>query len=550
MKTYKRLFLLFCCTVVLISNLFMCYKTPVFAKPTLDEDGHLHVYNWDDIKDSAVDWVMYMASMAGAIFADHDFAKYVQNKDSWVDYWTEDNVTIGENGTSVTFSQDLMAFIKQCIDEYAKTEQTKEENGGFLLLPTTNFNDVSVSYFYNGNVYRTFKNIVAEKGMLNVRILSSGKIMFTDPFSDPDHPKLLVANATGLKNYINNPEMFLACDLYCFNDWTIESSKIMMFPTDSNEYESCSEAEHYTNFNKGYAYNTRVNDKEGDLGNFCLYSTTGERVRVFVSAYAAQNYSVGNRKIYFTENYYNYVPEDLTVAVDDLQKSVDDLQKIIDELLKQIGNDTSEKEIEELLRLILEELRKNPGTGSGEGSGSGNVTVDIDLSTTNNWLSKIYTRLGDILDKMQEGIQTRLDEISDTLKKIKGWTIADTVVDAADAVADWLDFIKDMFSDVDSGVSAISSTMGDAANLMKTKFPFCIPWDVYYLLNFLAEEPQTPVFRLPIKLESYGIEEYIEVDMSRFSALSTLSRTILTVIYCYALLNLTMKIFPLAKEET
>ena len=79
MRTHKKLFIIFCCTMILFSNLFMRYTITVFAKPTLDEDGHLHVYNWDDIKDCAVDWVMYMASLAGAIFADRDFAKYVQN---------------------------------------------------------------------------------------------------------------------------------------------------------------------------------------------------------------------------------------------------------------------------------------------------------------------------------------------------------------------------------------------------------------------------------------------------------------------------------------
>lgn len=74
----------------------MSYTLSVQAKPTLDDDGHLHVYNWDDIKECATDWVMYMASLAGAIFADRNFAKYVQNKESWVNYWKEENVTISE----------------------------------------------------------------------------------------------------------------------------------------------------------------------------------------------------------------------------------------------------------------------------------------------------------------------------------------------------------------------------------------------------------------------------------------------------------------------
>lgn len=152
MKIYKRLLIVFCCTLVLFSNIFMCYKMPVFAKPTLDDDGHLHVYNWDDIKECATDWVMYMASLAGAIFADRDFAKYVQNKESWVDYWKEDNVKIGENGTSVTFTKELMAYIKQCLDDYAA------ENQPFKVEKTYKASLIPASSFGNKAAYDYFKS--------------------------------------------------------------------------------------------------------------------------------------------------------------------------------------------------------------------------------------------------------------------------------------------------------------------------------------------------------------------------------------------------------
>lgn len=219
----------------------------------------------------------------------------------------------------------------------------------------------------------------------------------------------------------------------------------------------------------------------------------------------------------------------------------------------------SNNSIEEILKAILEWLELNGG-GNGSGGG-GNVTVNIDLSTTNRWLSKIYEKVCQIYDRMSEtvenaeqaaldGIKNSLDEITEILKKIKGWTIADTIIDGVDAVADWADFVKDLLTDVTSGVSDVSSSMTDAANLMKTKFPFCLPWDVAMLVTFLAHEPQTPVFQLPIIFENFGIEEYIVIDMTQFSAISTLSRTILTLIYCYGLINLTFKVIPMVKEES
>lgn len=95
-----------------------------------------------------------------------------------------------------------------------------------------------------------------------------------------------------------------------------------------------------------------------------LVSRDGGRIRVYRTLDDFKRYSVGSRNVYYTENYYNYVPEDLSVSIDDLQKSVDDLKDVIDQLLGQIGDNTSEKEIEELLKKILEAF---PLEGAGGG---------------------------------------------------------------------------------------------------------------------------------------------------------------------------------------
>lgn len=486
-------------------------------------------------------YIEYIISNIGAIFVDHEITKAMANDQTMKEYIAKGKYDANEK--TVTFPKETVIYVKQCLEEYSKTEATKEENGGFILLPTTNFEEVPATSFKTSQQFRTFRNIIIEKGVLAVNLSAPYSFLFVDSFSDPDHPVLLVGDLSSLNNYSSDQESIVKCKYFCGNCWEYHNDYYYkMFNYNDQIYETCDDAVIPTasaSGNKSYALLNGMN-----ASDYTLYSTTGERMRVFVSEYAAKNYSVGNRKIYFSENYYNYEPEDLTVAVDDLSKSVDDLQKVIDDLLEKISNDSSEKEIEELLRQILEELRKNPGTG-GEGSGGGDVTVSVDLKETNSWLAKIYNRLGDVLDRMQEGFENVVDQ----LKKIKGWSIADTIIDGVDAVADWAQFIKDLLSDVTSGVAAVSSTMTDAADLMKTKFPFCLPWDVAALITFLAHEPQTPVFQLPMIIESFGIEEYIEVDMTRFSALSTLSRTLLSLIYCYGLVNLTFKVIPMVKEE-
>lgn len=510
-------------------------------------------YNKDKIlqyfQDFGEFW-LYGASQMGAIVKS-DFVSFAENKKKMDDILSEGDkigvyVDENDNAKGIFFSKEFMAQLKALLEEYAKTEQTKEENGGFYLMPTINYEDVPMEKFSNSYTYYTFRNIVREKGVLSVRLRYGESVWFVDPFSNPDHPELLVIDPMSINSYLNNPEVRVRCNTFCANDWKIERYPMMYFEDKNKIYHSCSEAVQYNTGSDGYTEVTTVNAI--DNYNFCLYSTTGERVRVFVSNYAAKNYSAGNRKIYFSENYYNYVPEDLTVSIDDLQKSVDDLQKIIDELLKKISDQTSEKEIEELLRQILEELRKNPGGGGG-GSGGGDVTVSVDLKETNSWLSKIYDKVGQIFDKMQEGFE----DVVEQLKKIRNWSAVDTVIDGVDAVADWLDLIHDVLTDgAGSAVAALSSALQDSTDLMKQKFPFSIPWDILFFVSVLSAEPETPQFSIPFNFEfpalDLAVDYEMELDFTPLQWLSDLSRLILSMTYAAGLMKKTVDIVSANKE--
>lgn len=102
--------------------------------------------------------------------------------------------------------------------------------------------------------------------------------------------------------------------------------------------------------------------------------------------------------------------------------------------------------------------------------------------------------------------------------------------------------IDDIVPDVVSGFSDISGTL-------KTKFPFSLPWDLHYLLTGLASTPKTPVYYLPLVIERLGINETIVIDMSEFEGLSKLSRAMLSFIWAYVLINWTVKIVSVRKEE-
>lgn len=545
----------------------MCYTTPVFAKPTLDEDGHLHVYSWDDIKDCATDWVMHMASQIGAVFFDHDFSQYVQNKESWVDYWKEDNVIIGEDGTSVTFSSELMAYIKQCIDEYAK------ENEPYFIVPVASYRDVNPAQFATKGQYNTICNLAKEYGLISVNgttiadlsgVAEEGYSFVSASGSDPLLDKEIWAYM-----YDNGWQRITPR----YRRFTYEAGMVDGYTSmDDGVDPTGSNMPYHDYFSPNYAlcHNGSLRNYIGTISEVrkaSLVSRDGGRIRVYRTLDDFKRYSVGSRNVYFTENYYNYVPGDLSVSIDDLQKTVDDLKDVLDQLLGQITDNTSEKEIEELLKQILEALKNQGGSSGGDGPDGGDINVDIDLSSTNTLLSKILVKITQIFDKMDAAvedagsaamskIQESLDEIIVQLKKIKHWTVAGTVIDAADAVADWADLILGILKDAEEGagsaVAAIATTVGDSVDMMSRKFPFSVPWDILFFVSVLSAEPVMPYFEIPFNFEISALDITIDytmkLDFSQLQWLSDLSRLLLSMTYAVGLLKMTAGITSAGKE--
>lgn len=605
----------------------MCYTMPVFAKPTLDDDGHLHVYNWDDIKDCATDWVMYMASLAGAIFADRDFAKYVQNKESWVDYWKEDNVNISEGGTSVTFSKELMTYIKQCIDDYAK------EHEPYYIAKTYAFDTANFSILVGRrNVYNTIKNLLNEStsGFIVCSFSSSGDIWLADidrNFSDLSFVKVRGNNSL-IGIYDNETWNRLG--------WTVYQVRL---GAEDEEIKTVADFKEkalttYSGIRYDYAltqesrvllpYDTDVWSYTGSLNIYLwanLVSNETRRIRVFNNYADFQNYTLGKRSVYYTSNYYDYVPEDLTTSIDDLQQTVDDLSGVIDKLLGQITQDTDESEIEDLLKQILDELKNNQGGGGsgGGGSGGGDVNVDIDLSSTNTLLSKILATVTQIFDKISAGsagtggnilkesldaVLAKLEDLNSMLRKY----LSEITGDLDDIKGQLADMSEQEFEQKsDSFLGEVMDAFSEISEVVKTKFPFSIPNDLRIFLSKIAPAPpeaeaalylndtsgvslysgehggggtadgepnppggggasrpgssfvdvehgggggsrepaemrEAPVFRLPIVIERYGIEEYIIIDMAPFDPLSRFSRSFFTMIFMVCLFNLTFKV--------
>lgn len=560
---YKKILPYILAFEIFILSLYSC-SIPVYAVDFMPRDivqaieYGIEYNDWQPFwifLNNSKDGLVYLFSQMGALVT-KDFQAWVNNNKALDSLAETVPVPAKKEENNIVFTKDFMAELKKLLDDYAA------ENQPFFVKSTHKATQIPASQFKSKTVYNEFTKYSKEHNIFVFRFNGSG-------FNVYDFTPVIKEGGGFYNAYGRKPE---SCnDIASLDgDWQTWDQKktyydYYEFKQNSNgDYELAEIHENSSYFTMRYNHIDitpgRTDFNPSYSSNFFLVTPDGGRIRVFKSATEFMDYSVGQRKIYYTSNYYDYVPEDLQVSIDELQKTIDDMQDVIDKLLDQIGNDTSESEIEELLRQILEALKNNPGGGGG---GGGDVNVDIDLSTTNTLLSKILAKVTQISDRISETaggaadtvhakIQETLDEMLLQIKKLKHWTMADTMADAADAVADWLDFLKDLFSGADGAaegvVGAISTTMDDAAQLMKTKFPFCIPWDVYLIVSFLAEEPQTPVFRLPIKLDRLGIDEYMEINLEDFEVVSSISRTLLTLLYCYALLNLTMKVFPITKE--
>lgn len=538
-------------------------------------------YNLEDVKQYINDtngfWP-YVFSQIGAIFKGNDWKQFMENYEK-MDDLLDGNVGLYKENESSTvegvfLSEEFMAELKVLLDDYAK------QNEPYYMVNTLTLDDFAGSIYSGSKVmYDTVENLLNDS--------PSGVIAFGAYYSKPTYMYFAdigsdFKNVSPVRHGNNN----LMVNFFDNETWNKKAYKVYKVELDSND-EAIKNASEFIE-NAKYTYDYGINtyfpigymfsvfpigenvgsypyNCTGPSGWITLVANDKRRIRVFNTYGDFQNYTLGKRSVYYTSNYYNYVPEDITTSVDDLQKSVDDFQNVIDDLLDQITKDTDESEIEDLLQQILDELKNQQGTESDSGSsGGGDVTVNVNMTQTNSWLAQIYAKVSQIYDKMNStveaaedaalaNIQESLDEIIEQLKKIKNWTAVDTVIDGVDAVADWLDLIHDVLKDgAGSAVSALSSALQDSTDLMKQKFPFSIPWDILFLVSALSAEPETPQFSIPFNFEISGLDlavDYqLELDFMPLQWLSDLSRLLLSLTYAAGLMKKTVDIVSANKE--
>lgn len=143
---------------------------------------------------------------------------------------------------------------------------------------------------------------------------------------------------------------------------------------------------------------------------------------------------------------------------------------------------------------------------------------------------------GDIVDSVEENTGI-LEKILKEIKEIKTALLAFFSFSVVgDLIGDTIDGIEDKISET---VSSIADGLSDVASTASERFPASLPWDIAILIKCLAAEPVAPSFSIPVKLDSYGVDESIELDFSAFDSISKLSRGMLTLTFIVMLVWIT-----------
>ena len=204
------------------------------------------------------------------------------------------------------------------------------------------------------------------------------------------------------------------------------------------------------------------------------------------------------------------------------------LQKILDKLTEFSTNH------DKLAKTITDYIEKNDGKleeiliaiqalsdGKTETEQNG---CKYDFTVLSKYLTDLWNNSDKKFDEMVKLLEENnkyQQKLVDSLNEIKALLIADTV----------MDFFKDRSQ--------------ETAEKAKDKFPTSIPWDVSLVLNSMSAEPKNPKFSLPIKIESFKINETIDIDLStgEWEKLAKTCRYILSVTFILFLIHLSRKLF-------
>lgn len=477
-KICKHIVIYLCCTVLFSFSVFMAYTTPVYAETT-----------YEDLLKDAVDIALAAAGIYVVVQSGGSLAPliipYIESL-AGTGFDVYDYVTQDEEAGTTTISADFVNLVLQAYKEYK--EDNEEKFDGVMDPDTDGY------YHYDSmtsiKFWKPMDSVNCSVTYTNINTIYPCAVVVYSNVSDGDNNFICRANVVF---YNKAADEFYTVYSMSGNVPSYENSELSDFaqalagtlylnkPHYVERYVVSGET------SSGEFYPFKNVSMTGCLPKEAYVQVTSSSIPVYHNLSslkaglrtgdfsAAFNYMKPISDVETPSYTGEYKGGDITV----LTSSLDALRKKIEELEK------SNKSLEEKLKELLEYL-KLIGGGSGDGTGGGDITVDIDLSTTNNWLSKIYTKVSQIFDKISATVEpsmqdvvTAIEDLSQMLKKF----LIQITGDLDDIKGQLEDMSEQEFNDkTDSFLSQLMDLFSEISETAKGKFPFSIPSDIQFLI--------------------------------------------------------------------
>lgn len=453
------------------------------------------------------------------------------------------------NATVVSISPELANWFQKTIDE------SISNNSDIVNCTVYDYNDYHC--YYNTDSYDNLSGKIKGK-ILNSKNFVYSKLKYNWPVwtsrmafkSDGDNYSGNFQCICWVESPMSDFVYYLTEDPYKYSDGTIVG-KFALRRKDNESFIVRYTALD-TDGNCTYGINTVekniVNQYTCDYG---IYSTGGRYLASVGLFYQGRTFGF-YRSAGHMSSAMNYGP-----TLPDYLQSSDALRNFIDSLDISAGEvnnydyTTIINNIGDTTGMNAEELQKRIDEVMGElGAISGN-TEDISHNTELqvSVLHKILDKLDDIYDKIGSGggggvftdlldtlassietgvIATELAAIEATLASIEVTILAWFGFEVADEAGDKIETAIDIGTDI--------------GNEIITKFPFCLPWDIMAILTALKSVPEVPVFEVPFKIPSWGIDTTFTLDLTDFQKLADVSKWFFDVLYGIAITKLTLKL--------
>lgn len=164
-----------------------------------------------------------------------------------------------------------------------------------------------------------------------------------------------------------------------------------------------------------------------------------------------------------------------------------------------------------------------------------NALADGKTETENNGCKYDFTALSDFMTKLWNDSDQKFDTMVSLLEENNGYQ--QKLVNSLNEIKAILvtQTVLELFQDRSS----------ETANKAKDKFPTSLPWDIAMVVNAMAAEPQEIKIDLPIEIQSLGIHEEINIDLSsgEWEKLAKTCRYLLSILFILFMIHLSRKMF-------